>query len=179
MPPPDSLWWTQAGVEKAADVARMAAEAFDPHFREAWREPQIAGLLASGGGWLLIGEDERGLVAFALCRRAADEAELLLFATRPDRRRQGLGRAMLTRVLETARQRGARRIFLEVRATNGAALALYQACGFRQSGLRPAYYRTMTGVSIDAVTLSLDLLSPSPVDPDGDTMHSLAQPLHR
>jgi ribosomal-protein-alanine N-acetyltransferase len=179
MPPPDLLTWSEAGIETAAAIAALAAVAFDPLFREAWRESQIADLLASGQGWLLVGRDGEGLAAFALCRRAADEAELLLFAIRPDRRRQGIGRAMLENVLEAGRERGARRIFLEVRATNEAALSLYRSFGFRQTGLRQGYYRTTTGVSIDAVTLSFDLTCASSAGSNPDIGHNLAHSVYR
>jgi ribosomal-protein-alanine N-acetyltransferase len=161
MPLPDDLLWTEAGPDRAEAVAEMAKAAFDPHYREAWSAAQMTGLLASGNGWLLIASDDLGVAAFALSRVSGDEAELLLCGTRPDRRRRGLASQMLAIVAEGARRRSAERLFLEVRATNEAAMSLYLANGFRQIGLRPGYYRTMTGVSIDAVTLVLDLTGTS------------------
>ena len=97
------------------------------------------------------------LVAFALCRQALDEVELLLCAVAPEARGRGFGRQMMQRVQESARARGARRLFLEVRSSNAAALALYGATGFAATGRRPGYYRTLSGNSIDALTLGLIL----------------------
>ncbi len=179
MPPPDRFRWAEAGADKAAAVAGMAARAFEPHYRETWSEAQIAGLLQSGNGWLLIAEDEAGVAAFALCRHAGDEAELLLCATRPNLRRQGLATRMLAAVREGAVQRGGRRLFLEVRASNGPALSLYEANGFRRVGLRPGYYRTLTGHGIDAVTLALDLTCSSSAGTSATISGSLASFPHR
>jgi ribosomal-protein-alanine N-acetyltransferase len=55
-------------------------------------------------------------------------------------RRQGIARWMLTEILEDARRRGARTVFLEVRPTNTEALGLYEALGFHVIGRRKGYY---------------------------------------
>jgi len=55
-------------------------------------------------------------------------------------RRQGIARSMLTEILDDARRRGLRMVFLEVRPTNVEALGLYEALGFRVIGRRKGYY---------------------------------------
>lgn len=147
--------WRLGGVADAPLAARLAQDAFEPEYREAWTTGQIVGLLGSSDSWLQIGEHDGALVAFALCRKAADEVELLLCATRPDRRRQGLGIDLIGHVASQCRTRGARRLFLEVRSSNEPALGLYRKAGFREDGRRPGYYLTRSGNRIDAITLSL------------------------
>jgi ribosomal-protein-alanine N-acetyltransferase len=149
--------WSIGGLAEVHDAATLALGAFDPHYREAWTEAQMAGLLGTSTAWLNLCRNSQGLVAFALCRQALDEVELLLCATHPDRRREGLGRELVRAVIASSRARGARRLFLEVRRSNEQALGLYLATGFVESGRRPGYYRTVTGDSIDAITLSLGL----------------------
>jgi ribosomal-protein-alanine N-acetyltransferase len=149
--------WRIGGLAEAREAATLAHDAFDPHFREAWTEAQMAGLLGTSTAWLNLCESPGGLLAFALCRQALDEVELLLCATHPDHRQQGLGRELVHEVIGSARARGARRLFLEVRRSNERALALYRATGFAESGRRPGYYRTITGDSIDAITLTMGL----------------------
>jgi ribosomal-protein-alanine N-acetyltransferase len=149
--------WSIGGLAEAPEAALLALDAFDPHFREAWTEAQMAGLLGTSTAWLNLCRSKEGLVAFALCRQALDEVELLLCATHPKQRRQGLGRELVEQVIGSSRARGARRLFLEVRRSNDRALGLYRATGFVESGCRPGYYRTVTGDSIDAITLSLGL----------------------
>lgn len=150
------IGWRLGGLPDAPLAARLAEEAFEPEYREAWTAGQIAGLLGSSESWLDLGEAEGALITFALCRKAADEVELLLCATSPEWRRQGLGMALIGRVAEQCRTRGARRLFLEVRSSNDKALALYRKMGFREDGRRPGYYRTISGERIDAITLSLE-----------------------
>ncbi len=55
-------------------------------------------------------------------------------------RRQGIARSMLTEILDGARRRGLRMVFLEVRPTNVEALGLYEALGFHVIGRRKGYY---------------------------------------
>lgn len=153
---PKAVQWRLGGIVDAPLAARLAESAFEPEYREAWTAGQIAGLLGSSDSWLDIAEAGGGLVAFALCRKAADEVELLLCATSPGWRRQGLGRELISRVAGQCLARGVQRLFLEVRSSNEQALALYRQAGFREDGRRPGYYRTISGDRIDAITLSLE-----------------------
>lgn len=66
--------------------------------------------------------------------------ELDSLAVSPEARRRGLGSALLRAVLGWAAERGAGRLVLEVRASNAAALALYERFGLRTEGRRPRYY---------------------------------------
>lgn len=154
---PEPPEWRVGGLAEAREAALLAQDAFDPHFREAWTEAQMAGLLGTSTAWLNLGRTGPELIAFALCRQALDEVELLLCATHPALRGQGMGRLMMEKVIASSQARGARRLFLEVRSSNEPALGLYRATGFAESGRRPGYYRTRTGDSIDAITLSLAL----------------------
>ena len=69
-------------------------------------------------------------------------------------RGRGRGRALLRALLETARERGAREIFLEVRDDNPTATALYASEGFVEIGRRPRYYQPD---DVDAIVMKLDL----------------------
>jgi ribosomal-protein-alanine N-acetyltransferase len=69
-----------------------------------------------------------------------DDAHVTTFGVHPDWRRQGIGRQLLLSVSELSVAIGARRMTLEVRASNEAAQALYHAFGFEIAGRRPHYY---------------------------------------
>jgi ribosomal-protein-alanine N-acetyltransferase len=66
----------------------------------------------------------------------------------------GVGRALLTHLLDAAARRGARRVFLEVRADNPVAQSLYASEGFEPIGRRPHYYQPD---DVDALVMRLDL----------------------
>ena len=85
-------------------------------------------------------EGEPSARAFLLAWLVSDELHVLSVATAPDFRRRGLGRALITHVIEFATSRGARTALLEVRASNRAALALYGSFGFVTARTRPRYY---------------------------------------
>lgn len=144
----------------AADVAVIEAlmsEAFDPRFGEAWTRGQCLGIMALPGVWLTIAMADDTAVGFALSRLILDEAELLLLATAPARRRRGVGAALLRSVIADARARGGTTLHLEVREGN-AAISLYRAANFAKVGERRGYYRGNSGQSFDAFTFSRALI---------------------
>lgn len=69
-----------------------------------------------------------------------EEAHITILAVHPDYRHQGLGQALLVALLETACDRALERATLEVRASNSAAVSLYQKFGFKIAGRRRRYY---------------------------------------
>ena len=99
---------------------------------------------------------------FALGRAVAGEAELLTLAVDPDRRRAGLGTALLAAFEAGARDRGATDAFLEVAADNAAARALYACAGYAEAGRRKGYYRRPGAAAVDALTL-VKRIGPPPV----------------
>jgi len=115
---------------------------------------EFAGFLASDTCFLCS-----AAAGFALGRSVADEAEILTIAVDPDHRRAGVGRGLLTAFEAQAKARGAVFIFLEVAAGNDAAIALYQAARYRESGRRPGYYRYPNGHREDAVMMEKSLSS--------------------
>ena len=79
-------------------------------------------------------------LGFALLWRIQQELELVDIATHALHLRRGIARQLLLFVLDRAREGGVEQAFLEVRASNGAALALYRGIGFEAAGIRSKYY---------------------------------------
>lgn len=82
------------------------------------------------------------------------DADIMTIGVREGERGAGVGRLLLGGLLTAARTAGSRRVFLEVRASNGAAQGLYAAAGFRPIGRVRHYFRNPRE---DAVTMRLDL----------------------
>ncbi|MEV4468639.1 ribosomal protein S18-alanine N-acetyltransferase [Nonomuraea sp. NPDC049421] len=80
------------------------------------------------------------IVAYAGLAAAADQADVQTIAVLEKHQRNGIGSAMLTELLAEARRRGAREIFLEVRADNPRAQSVYRRFGFEEIGTRRRYY---------------------------------------
>lgn len=96
------------------------------------------------------------IAGYAVVMIAAGEAHLLNLSVAPAMQRQGLGSALLRFVIKLAADYDALSMFLEVRASNIAALALYAGHGFCKIGVRNGYYPACEGRE-DAVTMELKL----------------------
>ncbi len=84
--------------------------------------------------------DDQHVVGYVCIWEIGDELHITNIAVDPGRRRQGLGRALLTYVMEDGRARGLRVVALEVRPSNHEARTLYDSFGFRVVGRRKGYY---------------------------------------
>ncbi|HRX71074.1 MAG: ribosomal protein S18-alanine N-acetyltransferase [Candidatus Competibacteraceae bacterium] len=78
--------------------------------------------------------------AYGVMSTAANEAHIFNVCVRPELQRRGLARRMLDHLLERAHTVQTQTVFLEVRASNAAALRLYQSAGFCEIGVRHGYY---------------------------------------
>jgi ribosomal-protein-alanine N-acetyltransferase len=111
-------------------------------FSDPWSLRDFRECVASDVVFLVAAMPEgRGVAGYVIAQDAADEGEILNLAVAAERHRGGIGRALVERVLAVLAERGAERIFLEVRESNAAARALYAALRFKEVGRRPRYYR--------------------------------------
>lgn len=133
-----------------ADTAAMVAIE-RVSFGDPWSATSFAELL---GPLSLIAEHEGKVSGYVVGRHAADEAEILDLAVRPDLRRQGIAGSLVDAVVARANALGLRRVYLEVRESNAAARALYQNHGFAEVGRRTGYYHAPDE---DALVLARDI----------------------
>jgi [ribosomal protein S18]-alanine N-acetyltransferase len=134
-----------------ADMPRLSA-LHRLCFDRGWDEEEIRGVWKSGSrGWGIDSED--GLVAFLLCRMAADEAEIISLGVAPEERRKGHAKTLMDKAMRELWQRGISVMFLEVRENNAEGRALYRGLGFTESASRPNYYRMADGSYQHAVVM--------------------------
>lgn len=105
-----------------------------------WSEAIWRGELESPSGfYLVIDEGDGGPISGQIgVRRVLDELHVTTIAVHPARRRRGYGRALLGAPLTAFPD--VRAVHLEVRPSNGPALALYDSLGFVVTGHRRRYY---------------------------------------
>jgi [ribosomal protein S18]-alanine N-acetyltransferase len=89
----------------------------------------------------LIVEEELRVQGFVIAHAVGAEWEIENIAIAGSARRRGLGTRLLGELLDLARAKGAEAVFLEVRASNRAAQALYEKWSFTPSGLRKCYFK--------------------------------------
>ena len=97
------------------------------------------------------------LVGYFLLMMAVDDAHLLNITVRGGLHGQGIGRLMLDKTVQLARDHHMSAILLEVRLSNERALAVYERYGFFQIGLRKDYYPAANQTREDAVVMRLML----------------------
>lgn len=98
---------------------------------------------------------DKRLAAMIVSWIVIDELHIATIATHPDFRRHGIGTLILKYALQDAAAGGVRRAFLEVRASNEAALDMYRKFGFEISGRRTKYYKDN---GEDAILMTLETL---------------------
>jgi ribosomal-protein-alanine N-acetyltransferase len=94
------------------------------------------------------------IIGYGIMAVGVEEAQILSLCIDPDLQGQGLGRSLLQHLLNEARIGHADSVFLEVRASNQAALSLYESSGFNEIGMRRGYYPAEEGRE-DAIILAI------------------------
>ena len=141
IPTPDVAWRPLRDDDLASVAALEAQIHAAPWTIGNFRDALAAGYAAR------VGERERRIVAYGVLMLSPGEAQILNLSVVPDARREGIGRALLRRFVDDARWLNADQIFLEVRESNVAAIALYATEGFAPVARRLAYY---PGAAADA-----------------------------
>ena len=152
----------QLRTAKAEDLhAIMALES--PTFgTDAWSASTMADELADTNTHYLVAfapDTPNKIVAYAglLAPRGAFTSDIQTITVAPSARGGGLGRVLMQTLIVEARARGAREMFLEVRADNPGARRLYERLDFAEIGVRPRYYQPD---GVDAIVMRLVIPSP-------------------
>ena len=146
-------WKVRRAVEAdARELERIEAACFGEPWplellREALRDPKYLLLCAESGD----AADGQSLLGYASAWSVLDEGQIDRLAVLPSQRRRGIACELLRGVLSGLEEASAERVFLEVRAGNAGAVALYRGAGFEQVGRRARYYED----GEDAVVLRL------------------------
>jgi ribosomal-protein-alanine N-acetyltransferase len=124
---------------KPADVPAISAIE-RAAFPCPWSEQALFGEMSNDLATFKVLSLEGKVIGYYDLWVCADEAHLLNVAVAASERRRGYGTAMVEDAVEVARGRGCRRVFLEVRPGNKAAVKLYENFGFKMVARRPHYY---------------------------------------
>lgn len=123
--------------EDNAAVCELEKECFpDP-----WNIDMIDSCVRSGNFYGLVDERDGKIAGYIGSIFDLWEGEILLVAVREEYRRNGIGRALLSGVLERYERAGKEAVYLEVRKSNLAAQSLYYSLGFEKIAVREKYYQ--------------------------------------
>ena len=148
-----SLRWRHMGEGDLDAVMEIELRAYP----FPWTRGIFADCLRSGYPGLVLEHDGQ-MVGYGMLSLAADEAHVLNVCVDPQRQSRGWGRTLFRQLIELARRHRAQRVFLEVRPSNTAALALYHSEGFNEIGRRPRYYPAADNGREDALVMAIELV---------------------
>lgn len=137
-------------TEEAAAVAEMEHQIFS----DAWGERGVLDTLENRQTICLIAEKAGRLLGYLFAYVAADEAEIARIAVVQDVRKQGVGHALLEELIRRGKSQDIRKLLLDVRRSNAAAVAFYKKQGFSEDGTRPEFYENPKE---DAILMSREL----------------------
>jgi len=124
---------TLADIESISDW-------LDTTVNNPWSVKAITEVLEKPHYRVLVSHSASAVKGLCLFTLVADECNLLYVAVDAQCRQQGIGRQLLNTLITQSRQHNISRVFLEVRESNQAAIALYIAAGFVNNGMRKNYY---------------------------------------
>jgi ribosomal-protein-alanine N-acetyltransferase len=126
-------------VAQAGDLDAVAAIE-RAVFNDPWSRRSFADLVDKKNVLFLVATTGAALAGYAVVLVAGDESELANLAVAKTAQRKGIGKRLLTEAIAVAQQRGCRQMYLEVRESNRAAIALYEDEHFEAIGRRARYY---------------------------------------
>ncbi|CAD5374184.1 Ribosomal-protein-alanine acetyltransferase [Rubrivivax sp. A210] len=137
-----------------ADVAEVLAIE-KTAYSHPWTHGNFIDSIAAGYlAEVLVVDGE--LVGYFVAMVGVEELHLLNITVAPRLQRRGLGRLLLAAVQAHGRHLALETLWLEVRAGNHRARALYRDCGMAEIGLRRSYYPAVGGRE-DAVVMRMAL----------------------
>jgi [ribosomal protein S18]-alanine N-acetyltransferase len=139
-------------IESRDIEAILAIQGTSPEVAQ-WTARDYARIVAGEmAGW--VAEEKAGVAGFLAARRVGSDLEILNFAVHVNARRRHVGTSLLRAALAWGKTFQAEKAFLEVRASNEAALSFYERHGFQTTGRRPRYY---TAPIEDALLLTAEI----------------------
>ncbi len=122
-------------------------------FPSPWKREHFQHEISAPHSFPFIAEFDGIIVGYVCLMSLFEEAQILDIAVAPGQRGRGVARLLMDYAMVVAREKEAEVLALEVRASNVAAITLYERCGFVRTGIRCKYYE---GVD-DAVLMEKDL----------------------
>lgn len=131
----DIIKMTQAHTKQVATLESAC-------FSMPWSENAITSELNNPLSLWLVAVDGGTVVGYVGSQSVMGEADMMNIAVYSDHRRKGIAKSLVLALIDQLSQNEVHSLTLEVRASNFAAIQLYEQLGFAPVGRRPGYYKT-------------------------------------
>ena len=118
-----------------------------------WQRNEIEKLITEENKCAFVTEKNGHIACYIGCDIVLDEGNIGNLVTEEEERGKGLATAILKRLLEYLKERGVKKVYLEVESTNTAALVVYKKCGFKSYNIRKGYF----GAGRDAILMDCEI----------------------
>lgn len=132
----NDIVFTRATVSDASLLARMEKE----NFSDPWNEETLSRVLENPATYFIIATLDGNPVAYGGMNIVFEDCDIINLAVSADVRRCGIGRRLVSEMLDICRGAGVENVFLEHRESNTPAAALYESFGFEKYAVRKNYY---------------------------------------
>ena len=140
----------RAAKEDDVDLIMGLEEGAIPH---PWQKEEIEKLISEDNKLAFVTEKDGHIVCYIGCDIVLDEGNIGNLVTDEKERGKGLATAIMKHLLDSLKERGVKKVYLEVESTNTAALVVYKKCGFKSYNIRKGYF----GLNRDAILMDCEI----------------------
>jgi len=159
-----ALWREEPAPMPACSLLPMNASQLDAvmaietaAYTFPWSRGNFIDSIAAGYAAQVLVDAQGELLGYFVAMGGVDEMHLLNITVAPAAQGRGHARFMIAALVALCRAEAARELWLEVRAGNTRARAIYERIGFVDKGLRKGYYPAPFGRREDAIVMSLKI----------------------
>lgn len=147
----------EMSVEGAELLSTIHEICFENSPEQSWLKQEFQNLMSIAGTISYVISINGQPIGFVLIREIPDEAEILTICILPKWCNNGYASYLLEWIIKKLQHKSFKRLFLEVRENNGAAVKLYKKYTFKVIGRRKGYYNSHQADKIDALVMHREL----------------------
>lgn len=127
----------KATIDGIDEMLEIEEKSFISH----WNKQTFIDEFSADNGYYIVAKLDGKIVGYSGFRFVLDEGHITTLAVHPDYRGRGIGTSLVSKLIESAKNKNIKRLFLEVRESNKVAQKIYKKLGFKVIDRRREYYQ--------------------------------------
>ena len=125
-------------------------------YEPIWKKSDLTRFLKNKSNFSILCSLDEKIIGFCMCQKILDSLEICILVIQKNYRSQGLGKTIFEEIVKFCKKKRIKKILLEVKFENKAALSFYKSLNFKKVGIRKNYYNVSKKKS-DALLMDLKL----------------------